>query len=141
MGDITGANAVYMLTIAELFPSPNQLQGFAADDAFMTEELEVGNPVMCLDGQLLGGIVLMPIHQTITLQTDSPSNAMFDGWWQANLQAQTQYLAGGTIAFPSIDQSWSMNNGILVRVTPMPTAKKLLLPRRFTIAWASVSSG
>lgn len=141
MGDITGANSIFTLTVEGLYDAPQQLQGYATDDAFLFEEIEVGNPVMCLDGQLLGGITLVPIPQTIRLQADSPDNAIFDGWWQANLSAQTPYTADGNIIIPNLGGSWSLQGGLLVRLTPVPPVKKLVGPRRYTIAWASVTSG
>lgn len=138
MGDITGANAIFYLTVDELYDTPQLLQGFASDDAFTTQELQVSNPVMGLDGQLLGGVSLVPIEQTIVLQADSPSNALFDNWSQANVANISAYTATGTIIIPNLGRQWTLYYGLLMRIQPILTAKKLIQPRRHTIAWGSI---
>ena len=37
---LTVANSVYMLMIVDLFPVPQQLQGYSVDDVFSTEAVE-----------------------------------------------------------------------------------------------------
>jgi hypothetical protein len=81
MSTLTGANAVLMLTIPPLFTTPQQIQGFAADDVYDLDEIESVETLMGVDGILSGGFVWKSQPQTIMLQADSPSNAVFDTWY------------------------------------------------------------
>ena len=60
---ITSADCTFLITIAGLFTSPVQLQGFAADRAFETAAVDVAELVMGVDGNLSAGWVpLSLIH-------------------------------------------------------------------------------
>jgi hypothetical protein len=65
-GSITAANAIFQLYIPAVFSAPQQLQGFAADDIFDTENQELVQTQMGVDGLLSGGFVFIETKQTIT---------------------------------------------------------------------------
>ena len=137
MATITGANSTFTLAIAGLFPTPVQLKGYAADDAFATEALASAETMMGVDGILSGGFVYVEVKQTITLQADSPSTAMFDQWYAAQQQQQDVFVASGLITLPSTKLKYVMTTGFLTSYPPLPDVKKLLQPRRFGITWQS----
>lgn len=139
MPDITAANAQFMLSITSLFPAPVQLQGFAADDVFDTEEIESVEHVMGVDGKLSAGFVFKAVPQTITLQADSSSMALFDSWWGAMQFGRQTFFANGIVILPAIGTKWAMTNGVLARYKPTPDVKKLLQPRKFGLVWESIS--
>ena len=78
---ITSANAVLTLAIAQLFPVPQQLQGFGVDDVYDVPQIKSVEVMMGVDGVLSAGFVYVQIPQHITLQGDSASNLIFDTWW------------------------------------------------------------
>lgn len=137
--NITSANSVYTLQIARLFTIPIQLQGFSADNVFGTEPLASAETVMGIDGNLSAGFVYVPVIQSIELQADSPSNDLFDQWWQASQSTQDIYPAQGIVSLSSIDRKWALQNGILTTFPPIPDAAKTLRPRRFGITWERVT--
>lgn len=149
MGTITGANATFTLTIAPpasapagsaaLFSQPVQLQGFSVDDAFSTESLQSVEVLMGVDGILSAGFVYVPVRQTIMLQGDSPSNGLFDTWWNAMQTSKDVYLAQGVIILTTIQTKYSLVNGSLTNYQPISNVKKLLTPRHHGITWQSIS--
>ena len=139
MTDLTGANAVFTLTITALFPTPVQLQGFAADDIFDTEPLDSVETQMGVDGQLSGGFVFKEVMQSIALQADSVSNQVFDNWWAAMQSSQAVFVANGVVVLPNVKQKWALTRGFLTRYQPIPNVKKLLQARRHQITWNLVS--
>lgn len=139
MGTITAATTVYTLQVIPLFPAPQQLQGFAADDIFDTDPLVVGETIMGVDGTLSGGFVFEKVRQGISLQADSASNAVFDAWFAAEQAAKDKFPAVGTVTFPTISTKWALSNGFLVLYPPIPNAGRLLRPRKFFIEWNFVS--
>lgn len=135
---LTVANSVYMLVILDLFPVPQQLQGYAADDVFTTEPVDSVETVMGIDGKLSGGWMPTPKRQTIVLQADSPSTLMFDAWQQAQDAVRDAFVANATIQLPSLGRLFVCTKGFLTSYAPVPDARKILQPRRFQITWENV---
>jgi hypothetical protein len=139
MASITGATAIVTLSIPNLFPAPQQLQGFATDDVFTTNELASAEVMMGVDGVLSGGFVFVPVEQHYALQADSPSVFIFDTWWATQQQVQDLYYATGVTILKPVGKKWAMTKGILTRYKPTPDAKRLLQPQRFQITWQSIT--
>ncbi|RWH57849.1 MAG: hypothetical protein EOQ81_14795 [Mesorhizobium sp.] len=130
MSSLTAANAVITLAVANLFPTPFQLQGFSADNIYDLDSVDQVETAMGVDGILSGGFVYNPINQTFVLQADSPSIAFFETWAATQVQAKDVYTANGSTTLPSLGRSYISTKGFLVS----------LQPRRFAIRWQSVQS-
>lgn len=137
---ITSANSILLLSIEGLYDVPQQLQGFAADDVFDTEALETAETMMGVDGHLSGGWVPIPIKWNISLQADSPSNDLFENWYQAQQTARESYTATGQIQLPATRRKYALIHGFLTSFPPTPSAKKVLQPRRFQITWERLTA-
>lgn len=136
---LTSANSIILLGVVGLFPVPLQLQGFAADDIFDVDQLKTAETVMGVDGILSGGFVYEEIKQTFAIQADSPSTIIFDQWRQAEIAVSDVYPAFGTIILPGIGVKFTLSNGFMVAASPLPGVKKLVQPRKWTIAWNFVT--
>lgn len=135
MGDLTAANAVLTLSQPILFPTPQQIQGFAADDVFDLDEIESIETLMGVDGVLSFGFVWKPQMQNIILQADSPSGPNFFDIVQLHQQSENSaYPLDGVIILPAIGMKIILTNGGLTGYK-LPGAKKLIQPRRFRITW------
>lgn len=137
-GTITAANAVLTLSVANLFPTPQQIQGFAADDVFDTEDLETAELSMGVDGKLSAGFVYNPVKQGFTLQADSASNDFFEAIYAAERAARDKFTLNGSVLLPSVNRLYTMTTGFMNGYKPMSDAKRVLQPRKFTITWQSV---
>lgn len=135
---ITSANVVITLTIPLVFPVPVQLNGFAADDVFDSDDVELGTTVIGVDGIMSGGYVASLTPWNITFQADSPSIPIFEAWIAAETAVMDTFEAQGNVTMPSLGRSYQMVKGVLVRGKRMPDAKKMLMPRKFRIDWQSV---
>ncbi len=136
MGAVTAADAVLTITIPLLFPTPQQIQGFASDDAFDLPQIKSAEVMMGVDGILSAGFVFVPIPQSISLQGDSASNDLFDMWWTQMQAAKATYQASGQVILPSIGKKYTLRQGTLTGYKPIPPVKKLLNPRQHEITWA-----
>lgn len=139
MASITGATSTIALSIAGLFPAPQLLKGYEADNVFETDSIDSAEFYMGVDGKLSAGFVFVPVRQTFMLQADSSSNALFDLWWTTMQQSRDVLFATGVVTLTAISTKWAMNNGILTSYPPMPNVKKLLQPRHFTVTWESIT--
>lgn len=139
MASITGATSTIALSIPGLFPAPQLLKGFEADNVFDTEPIDSAEFYMGVDGKLSAGFVFVPVRQTFMLQADSASNQLFDLWWTTMQQTKDVLFASGIVTLTAIGTKWAMNNGILTSFPPMPAVKKLLQPRHYTVTWESIT--
>lgn len=135
---ITAANAKILLTIPGLYPVPQLLEGFAADDVYDVDDVDVGETLMGVDGKLSGGFVPYPIMQAFSIQADSDSITFFEQWLAAEQAIKDKFWVQGVTELPSVNRTYVMANGLLTRAKPVPTAKKLLQPRVFRVTWEAV---
>lgn len=138
MGTITSADTVFTLAVQTLFPTPQQLQGFATDDIYGVAQIKSVEVMMGVDGVLSGGFVFVAVPQKITLQADSESNDVFDLWWTTMQATKGVLRASGLIQLPAIATKFVHTTGFLTGYTPIPTAKRLLQPREYEITWQSI---
>lgn len=138
MASITSANATLVLVVDTVFPTPVQIQGFGVEDIYDTEDLEIAITKMGVDGVLSAGFVFNEVKQTITLQADSTSNALFDAWNAAQLAAFDIFRAKATVTLPGLGLQWTQTRGVFGKLKPLPDAGKTLKERKFMITWERV---
>lgn len=139
MGNLTSADIVLTLSIATLFPSPVQLQGFGVDDVYDIASVKNIETMMGVDGLLSAGFVWKERVQTITLQADSASNAIFDQWNSAQERNQTVYQAQGLVRIPSLLTKFIQTKGFLTGYKPAPKAGRVLHARSYEITWERIA--
>lgn len=135
---ITAANSIFMLTIGALFSAPQQLAGFMADDVFDTDDVDISETVMGVDGNLSVGYIPNPVEQTIYLMPDSPSTDIFDAWYAAQLAAREAVIATATVYLPGPQKKYACTKGVLKRLKPIPSVKKVVQGQPYRITWQSV---
>jgi hypothetical protein len=139
MPTITSANASVVITVPDVFPIPQILQGFAADDAFTHESFDMTETRMGVDGILSGGYTPNPKRFSITFQPDSASILVFDTWGAAQEAAKEAFVASMAIAMPSIGKVFNFNVGFLKNYKKLPDAKKVLEPQTYSIDWQDIT--
>lgn len=135
---ITSANSVLALSAPDVNPVPVNIQGYATDEAFDNEQVDVAETVMGVDGKMSAGFIPFITKMPITLQADSPSIEFFDQILGASIASQEAVFVQGSLILPSIGKAWNLVNGVLTRVKQFPGAKKILQPQMFEINWESV---
>lgn len=138
MATITSSNAILFLTIGNLYPAPQQIQGFAVDDVYGVEALANAETMMGVDGILSAGFVFVPVRQHIMLQADSASNLIMDQWYLAQQQTKELISATGSIALPAIQRKYTMAKGFMTSYVPVAEGRRVLQPRRYEITWESI---
>lgn len=139
MGDITSANTNLTLNIPLVFPQPQTLQGFAADDIFDVDALAAAETYMGVDGVLSAGFVYEQLKQAITLQADSASNAVFDAWYAYEKSTISKAPASAIFQFPALGFKFQIPKGYLKSYPVFASAKRVLQPRKYGIEWESIS--
>lgn len=138
MATITSANSSFALSVTDLYPVPQNIQGYAADDAFVAAAQDLAEIVMGVDGHMSAGYVFTPTPQTITIMPDSPSLVVFENWVQAMTLAQEVYRCNATISLPSIKRKYTLKNGVLTNAPKMPGVRRTLQPVAYVITWEKV---
>lgn len=138
MSTITSANAQFAIIIPGVYSAPQILQGFASDDAFLTEAVENAEVKMGVDGQMSAGFVFNPIIQNVVFQANSPSLDIFNNWQLAQLAGREVIPCSATITISSIGYSYVLTNGYLTQFKPIPDAKKMLQQVQHRLTWQTV---
>jgi len=136
---ITSADSIFALTVTNLFPSAQTLEGYAADAMFALGDTEMAVSVRGADGKLSGGFVFGEYLQTITIMPDSPSRELFETWQLTSLTSKAVFRCNATIILPAISRKFTLTNGILQRVKAIPDAQRVLQAMTFQINWESVT--
>lgn len=139
MSTITAANAVFMLGAASLFNVPVQMQGYAADDAFATDEVEFMEKYIGVDGKLSAGFIPYIVMLDFTLSPDSVSNKIMDTIITTEKVTREKLVLNATIMIPSIGLIFAFTHGYLDKGSVMPSAGKILKPRKFSLAFQDLS--
>lgn len=138
MSTLTSANSTFIISIANLFATPQALQGYATDDAFSVESVEMGEVVLGVDGHVSAGFVPFLSKMTVKIQADSPSILLFDQWLGAQASARELYPATGAISIPSVGKVFTLTGGYLTGGKVMPDVKKVLGMQEYTITWGRI---
>jgi len=140
MSTLTVANSSFALIIPGLFASSQAISGYAVDDAFTAEAVDLTEAQMGVDGQLSAGFVFNPYPMTITLMPTSDSLALFETWRSAMIAARDVYYAQASINIPGINRKYALTQGVLKNMPPMPAAGKLLKPMQLQVIWQNITS-
>lgn len=135
---ITSADSIFALTVTNLFPSAQTLEGYAADAMFALGDTELAQTVRGADGKLSAGFVFGEYLQTITIMPDSPSRELFETWQLTSLTSKAVFRCNATIILPAISRKFTLTNGVLQRVKAIPDAQRVLQAMTFQINWESV---
>lgn len=140
LGSITSANATFTLTVGGLFTSPQQIQQFAVDDAFDSEAVENGEVVKGVDNYIAAGWLPTMPKLNISLMANSPSNAIFDQWFQSEQQQMSKFIAQGVITLPGTSTQYTLLNAYLFSFMHIPPAKKTLQLRKHVLILDDISA-
>lgn len=140
---ITSANARLTLTVrntAGVVVGPFTVEGYANDTAFAVETVDAAEALMGVDGKMAVGFLPRITKFTVTLMANSPSNALFEAWDNAQKALGDILVADGFLAAPSLGKAYALVKGALTRLTPIPTARKSFSePLAYELSWESVT--
>lgn len=135
---LTVANSVLMLSVAGLYDSPQQLQGYAADNVFDSDAVNPAETQMGVDGKFSAGWIPVATPVGVTLQADSASNDLFENWEAAQNQTRSVFFANMLVVLPATGRKYTCTKGVLTQIPKLPTGQKTLQPRKYQITFESV---
>lgn len=137
---VTSANAQFLLSIPGLIPVPVPLQGWAADDAFTVESVDMAEILMGVDGLMSAGYTPNAKKIGLVFQANSPSLDLMYQWVEAMESSKDVLACNGVIVTPSTARIYTLTNGVLTQATKFAAAKKILQPVPFQITFENVKA-
>lgn len=128
LGNITSANAILILTVEDLYPAGIQITNFSTDAMLSSDDMEIAQARMGVDGGLAAGYTPNPFNLTINLEASSPSLPIMQSILQAMKLNKTTYECSITLTIPSIGQAHFWRHGVLTSGNPVTAPKKVLDP-------------
>lgn len=138
MSTITSANSSLILNVPDVFAVAQNIQGYAADDAFTNEAIDSAEAIMGVDGVMSAGFTPAITKLTISLQADSVSIDAFDNWLGAMKTAREVFFANVSISLPSVGKVYTLTKGALTKSKQLSDAKKVLQAVQYEISFESV---
>ncbi len=136
MASITATNAVFMLSVAGLFPTPQRLQEFAVDDAFTFDAADMAETQVGVDGYGVAGYVPRTVPMTIRFLASARQSLNLFETWIGEMDRAGEVLYGSAlISQPSIGRKYTCYYGTLMRVSTMADVRRVLQNREFHINW------
>ena len=131
MSTLTSANSIFTLGCIPLYPVAVRIQGFATDDMFSAEAVDMGEVVMGADGHMSAGYTPYKVPLEFTLMADSASNTIMDLIMDYQDMQQEMMEFNASIMISSVGMAYVFTKGYFIKGSPMPDGKKLLQPRKF----------
>ena len=138
-GSITSANTTFTITIAGLFSAPQQIQQYKVEDAFDSEAVNNGEIVKGVDNFIAAGWLPTLPKLNVSLMANSPSNDIFDQWFQEEQQQMNKLIGQGIITVPGISTQYTLINAYLSDFMHVPGAKKTMEGRKFSLILDDIS--
>lgn len=135
---ITSADSTFVISSADFALAATVLEGYAADAAFALDNADTAETMLGVDGKLSAGWIPRSYNQTITLQADSKSRAVFDALVAAQDVSRNVFRLNGVINLPGNQYSYTLSRGVLKNYSAMPNAQRVLQPMTFVIEWERV---
>lgn len=135
LGNITSANAVLWLTVKELYPAGVQIMNFSADSMMSSDDIEIAQVRMGVDGGMAAGYTPNPYQLTITLEASSPSLTIMQSILMASKVNRTIYECSVTLTIPSLTQAHHWRHGVMIGGNPVTAPKKVLDPTSWKFAF------
>lgn len=136
--NISSANSIFKISIPLLSIINVSLQGYAADNAFSIDTIQISENRIGVDGLKSAGYTPQLYVQNISLQADSPSIIIFETLYQATVLSKGVYFIDAIIQLPAVQKSYALAQGTLENYTPIPSAQRVLEPQQFSINWGTV---
>ena len=137
---ITSADAVIQLSVDILYMMGFQLQGFAADNIFDANSVDIAQTVRGADGKLSAGFIYGDISQTFHIMPDSPSYQKIQAWMNSSMSTGAVYRCNAVQTFKTNGKKYICSNGVMTTGMIMPSAARTLQPITFTIQWETVAA-
>lgn len=138
---ITSTNSRFVLSLPDVFPVPQFMQGYAVDDAFEVENITPGEARLGVDAHMSAAYLPYLTPFSFMLQADSLSVVTMDGWLQAMNAIREVLYADATVILPAIQKIYVLTKGVLTGSVAMPSAKKALEPQKYQITFESCVPG
>lgn len=135
---ITSANAIFTMTIDTVAPVAFVLENWSVDSAWETEAYAQLETRMSMDGYLNVGFVWRSVNMTLTLQPGSSSIDVFRQLQTGQMAATKEYRIGGTLHLPSINQKFTLTNGVMKSGSILPNGGETLAEQAFNFEWERV---
>lgn len=135
---ITSADGVLVITAKDLFNAPIEMENWETDRAWETQDREIAESRMSVDGKLNVGYVPSPIDMSLRFSPNSQSIAIFEAIQTASEQMRRPFILNAELTLPGLQRKYTFSNGHLRSLTPVPGGARTLEGRSFALRWEAI---
>jgi hypothetical protein len=138
--DITSANSKLRIVVPAYYPGGFDVDDYAADNMFEAAPLKNKEDMMSADGKYHAGYVFNPAEFTINLMPTSNSLSLLDDWTAAERATISAFACNAVLTVPALGKKWTMVNGVLFSLPPLPPGRRVLQPRPAVFHFESITA-
>lgn len=131
--DISSGSAKAILTVQDLYPGGILLEQFGTDSGVVSDQYDISETRMGVDGKIVGGTVYNERVVNITLEASSPAYNALVNVAVASDQNGRVYVCDLVWRVPSRKMTFVWSTGILQNGTIVPAQNTVLGPTTWTI--------
>lgn len=138
--DISAGSASAILLVEELYPGGIVLEHFGTDSGVVTEQNDIAETRMSVDGILVAGVINTPTSVTITLEAPSAAAQALMNLASYKVKNQREYICTLIWRVPALQTTFTYNRGALRTGTRVPAQNATLAPTTWTFDFQSVNA-
>lgn len=132
---LSSANSTFMLGAVGVFSDLVKIEGYSDESAWKLEDVTLATTTMGVDGSFSSAWIPYMTSMTLSLMPNSSSNDFFERIISYQDVIQETVELFGNIQIPSIGRKYALENGVISKMSLVPTAAKILQVKSITLIW------
>lgn len=132
---LSSANSTFMLGAVGVFSDLVKIEGYSADSAWKMDDVSLATTTLGVDGSFSSAWIPYMTTMTLQLMPNSSSNDFFERIMSYQDVIQETVELFGNIQIPSIGRKYALENGVISKMSLIPSAAKTLQAKSVVLIW------
>lgn len=132
---LSSANSTFMIGAVGVFSDLVKIEGYSADSAWKMDDVSLATTTLGVDGSFSSAWIPYMTTMTLQLMPNSSSNDFFERIMSYQDVIQETVELFGNIQIPSIGRKYALENGVISKMSLIPSAAKTLQAKSVVLIW------
>lgn len=124
-----------MIGAVGVFSDLVKIEGYSADSAWKMDDVSLATTTLGVDGSFSSAWIPYMTTMTLQLMPNSSSNDFFERIMSYQDVIQETVELFGNIQIPSIGRKYALENGVISKMSLIPSAAKTLQAKSVVLIW------
>lgn len=132
---LSSANSTFMIGAVGVFSDLVKIEGYSAESAWNMDDVSLATTILGVDGSFSSAWIPYMTTMTLQLMPNSSSNDFFERIMSYQDVIQETVELFGNIQIPSIGRKYALENGVISKMSLIPSAAKTLQAKKVVLIW------